>query len=489
MKSDHLHAIVEDQTLMLINGHWVPSSTQETLPVYNPGNGKLLTKIPLANAEDVDKAVQSARLAFETQLKSKITPLERGEMLWKLADLLERDKKILMQLESLDNGKPINKAEYDVDAAIKHFRYFSGWTTKILGHQIPVSSPDKLVYTRKEALGVVGLITPWNFPLMMAAWKVAPALACGNACILKPAEQTSLTALHLGKLALEAGFPKGALNVVTGNGAVTGEAISTHMDIDKVGFTGSTLIGKRIMAAAAKSNLKKVSLELGGKSPNIIFNDADLKKVKESIVWSSFYNTGQECTLGSRIYVQEEIFEDVLHHLIIEAEKLTIGEGKDNPDLGPMISELQMNSVLEYIELGKKEAELVHGGHRIEGKLANGYFISPTIFVTKNDDIRIVQEEIFGPVVTISPFKDESEITARANDSIYGLASAIWTNDISKAHRLASKINAGTIWINGYDMFDPSVPFGGYKQSGFGREMGASAIDLYTQEKSVWVAL
>jgi len=387
------------------------------------------------------------------------------------------------------NRKPLAKAEYDVVGAINHFKYYSGWATKIEGATIPVSS-DKLVYTKREPLGVVGLIVPWNFPLMMCAWKLAPALACGNCCVLKPAEQTPLTALYLGKLIQEAGFPEGVVNIVTGPGLPTGEAITSHMDIDKVSFTGSTAVGRRIMEAAAKSNLKKVSLELGGKSPNVIFDDADMAAVLGGVHWSSFYNTGQECTLGSRLFVQRSSFDEVINGLKANAEKLTIGNGLTSPDLGPMVSEKQMQSVLEYIKAGKSEgADLLSGGVRCSGGLSNGYFLPPTIFTHENDQFKIVKEEIFGPVVVVSPFDEFDEIVTRANDTKYGLAAAVWTKDISKAHRFANATKAGTVWINGYDMFDPAVPFGGFKESGMGKEMGKSAINLYTQEKTIWVAL
>ncbi|MBB3698939.1 aldehyde dehydrogenase family protein [Flammeovirga yaeyamensis] len=478
--------IIPSRLQMLIGGEWVDANNKESLSVINPANAQEITTVPLAAKEDIDIAVDSAQLAFENDT---LTPAERGQLLHKVADLLERDKEYLMHLESLDNGKPFDKAAYDVDSCIHHFRYYAGWTTKIHGDQIPVSSPNKLVYTRQEPLGVVGLIVPWNFPLMMSVWKVAPALACGNTCILKPAEQTPLTALHLGKLIMEAGFPKGYFNVVTGTGAITGEAITRHQKVAKISFTGSTDVGKKIMVAAAESNLKKVSLELGGKSPNIVFDDADIDQVIESVVWSSFYNSGQECTLGSRLYIHEKVYDQVLKGLIDKTSQLSIGKGIDSPDLGPLISETQMNRVLSYIALGKKEAQLEFGGHRLEGDLKEGYFVSPTIFSHQNDDLKIVQEEIFGPVVVVSSFKDEGEIIQRANHSIFGLAAALWTKDVSKAHRVAHQIQSGTVWINGYDMFDPSVPFGGYKQSGNGREMGKSAIDLYTQEKAVWLSL
>lgn len=473
---------------MLIGGEWVNAKSGKTIETSNPATGEILTTTPIADKSDIDDAVAAAQKAFETVWTQKINPAKRGRLMWKLADLMKRDLTILCELETLDNGKSLNDAKIDVLSSVAHFQYYAGWTTKIEGSTIPVNSPNQLVYTRREPLGVIGLITPWNFPLNMAAWKLAPALACGNCCIIKPAEQTPLTTLYLGKLAQEAGFPDGVINVVTGTGFPTGDAITRHMNIDKVGFTGSTAVGRKVMEAAAQSNLKKVSLELGGKSPNVIFADADLEKVMETTLWSSFYNSGQECTLGSRIYVQRPIYEQVVEILAKNAKTLKIGNGLENPDLGPMISERQMNTVLNYINIGKNEgAELVTGGTRLDGDLANGYFLPPTIFAHQNDELQIVQEEIFGPVVAVSPFDEFDEVLKRANNSKYGLAAAIWTKDISKAHRFAQQTKAGTIWINGYDLFNPAVPFGGYKESGFGREMGKSAIDLYTQEKAVWV--
>ena len=487
--NDHTIAFLDNPAKMLINGAWVSAENGETFKTINPANGSVLNEIPLAGLDDVNKAVIAARESYNTVWNKTTTPADRASLLWKLADLMERDKQILMELETLDNGKPLEKAQYDVESAINHFRYYSGWATKIEGSTLPVGN-NRIAYTKREPLGVTGLIVPWNFPLMITAWKMAPALACGNCCILKPAEQTTLTALYLGKLIGEAEFPDGVVNIVTGPGLPTGQAISSHMDIDKISFTGSTKVGRQIMESAAHSNLKKVSLELGGKSPNIIFEDADLDKISESIVWSSFYNSGQECTLGSRIYVQRSIFDKVVDILKTKADSLKIDKGMLNPDLGPMISESQLQTVLKYIDIGTSEgAELLAGGKRIKGELADGYFMEPTIFAHQNDQLQIVQEEIFGPVVVISPFDSFDEVVKRANDSIYGLAAAVWTNDISQAHRFANQVQAGTVWINGYDMFDPSVPFGGFKQSGIGKEMGKSAIELYTQEKTVWIAL
>ncbi len=474
---------------LFIGGDWVNPKEGKYFPSVNPANGETLAETPLATTPDVDQAVASARQAFQNHWYPKVKPAKRSELIHKLADLMQRDLQILMELETLDNGKPLNKAKYDVLGAINHFRYYAGWATKIEGSTIPVDG-SKLVYTLREPLGVVGLIVPWNFPLMMAAWKLAPALACGNCCVLKPAEQTPLTALYLCNLIQEAGFPEGVVNVVTGPGLPTGEAITQHMDIDKVSFTGSTVVGRKIMSAAANSNLKKVSLELGGKSPNVIFADADLKAVSQSAIWSSFYNTGQECTLGSRLYVERSIYDEFLGRLKQQAEQLSIGNGLNNPDLGPVVSQKQLDRVLHYIQLGQKEgAKLITGGERCGGDLGEGYFLNPTIFGHSNDDLQIVQEEIFGPVVVVSAFEEAEEAIRRANNTRYGLAAAVWTKDISKAHRFAQATQAGTIWINGYDLFDPAVPFGGHKESGIGAEMGKSAIDLYTQEKSVWVNL
>lgn len=480
-------AFIDRAHRLFIDNSWVPGSN-DNFDAINPANGQVISTIASASKTDVDTAVASCRRAFETTW-TNTTPAERSKLIWKLADLIQRDKLIFQELETLDNGKPLNKAAYDVDSTINHFRYYAGWATKIEGSSIPVNSPNKVVYTKREALGVVGLIVPWNFPLMITAWKLAPALACGNTCILKPAEQTSLTALYLAELIKEAGFPAGVVNVVTGFGAITGQAITEHMDIDKVSFTGSTAVGRKIMEAAAKSNLKKVSLELGGKSPNVIFKDAKIDDIINTMHWTAFYNTGQECTLGSRLYIERPVFEQVIERVKTEGEKLSIGNGLYNPDLGPIVSEQQMNSILNYIESGNTQgAELLTGGKRCKGDLANGYFLEPTIFTHQNEDLSIVKEEIFGPVVAASAFDDFEEVVAKANNTNYGLVAAVWTQDLSKAHRYADKINAGSVWINGYDLFDPAVPFGGFKESGNGKEMGKNAIELYTKDKAVWIA-
>lgn len=471
---------------MFVNGEWVSAAKGNSFESIDPSNGTILAEIPLADSLDVDRAVSAAQNAFDTQWKSRAGS-DKSLLIWRLADLIERDIQVFMELETLDNGKPIGKAEYDVKATINHFRYYAGWATKIAGSTLPTSQ-DRLVYTKKEPLGVVGLIIPWNFPLMMCAWKLAPALACGNCCILKPAEQTSLTALYLGHLIAEAGFPKGVVNIITGPGHPTGEALVAHQNVHKISFTGSTAVGKRIMEKAAQSNLKSVSLELGGKSPNVIFADAPMNKVLQALHWTSFYNSGQECTLGSRIYIEKKAYQQVVDTLLENTKKLSIDSGLANPDLGPLISQQQMDRVQNCISEGRKEGgEIILGGQRCSASHLNkGYFMEPTIFTHDNDQLKIVQEEIFGPVVVVSAFDDFDQVIARANCSDYGLAAAVWTKDSAKALRFADKMDAGTVWINGYDQFDPSVPFGGFKQSGIGKEMGESALDLYTKEKAVW---
>jgi phenylacetaldehyde dehydrogenase len=476
---------------ILINGKWVDATSGKTFPTYNPATGEVLANIAAGDKEDIDRAVKAARAAFETGPWSKISPSERGRLIWKLADLLEKHAEEFAQLESLDNGKPLKIARVaDLPLAIDHFRYYAGWATKIEGNTISLGLAEQgkfHAYTVREPVGVVGQIIPWNFPLLMAAWKLAPALATGCTIILKPAEQTPLTALRLGELILEAGFPEGVVNIVPGYGETAGAALSAHPDVDKIAFTGSTEIGKLILQAAA-GNLKKVSLELGGKSPNVVLEDADVDAVIPGAASAIFFNQGQCCCAGSRLYVDKKIFDKVVDGVAQNASKIRVGPGFDpENDMGPLVSEEQLNRVCGYLESGQQEgAKALTGGSRDGTK---GYFVKPTVLVNTTDKMKVVQEEIFGPVVTAIPFSDPNEIVAKANDTIYGLAAGIWTRDIKKAHALASKLRAGTVWINCYNVFDAALPFGGYKQSGWGREMGHEVLEHYTEVKTVCCAL
>jgi aldehyde dehydrogenase (NAD+)/phenylacetaldehyde dehydrogenase len=481
-------AFISSEKKLLIGGEAVDALIGEAFTSENPATGQVLCTLAAAASADVDRAVAAAREAFQTVWRD-FDAAKRGELLWKVAGLLEENLEHFAEIETLDNGKPLSFARADVANAIKHFRYYAGWTTKIEGATIPVSKPA-LVYTRREPVGVVGLITPWNFPLLMAAWKLAPALACGNAAVIKPAEQTSLTTLRLGQLMLEAGIPSGVVNVVTGMGVPAGSSLAAHIGVNKISFTGSTGVGRHIMRAAADSNLKRVSLELGGKNPQVIFADANLDAALESLHWDCFFNSGQECTAGARLYVERPIYQRVIERLKQQACQLRVGNGLTDVELGPVISREQLNTILGYIESGKAQgAKLIIGGERLRGELAAGYFLPPTIFAHEDDTLKIVQEEIFGPVVAVAPFDSFEEVIERANQTIYGLAAGVWTENLKKAHRFAHAIQAGVVWINGYDRFDPAAPFGGYKQSGFGREMGKEAIELYTQAKTIWVGM
>jgi phenylacetaldehyde dehydrogenase len=477
---------------ILINGKWVEAASGKTFPTYNPATGEVLANAAAGDREDIDRAVKAARAAFTSGPWSRISPSERGRLIWKLSDLLEKYAEEFAQLESLDNGKPLKIARVaDLPLAIDHFRYYAGWATKIEGNTIPMGLAQQgkfHAYTVREPVGVVGQIIPWNFPLLMAAWKLGPALATGCTVILKPAEQTPLTALRLGELIQEAGFPDGVVNIVPGYGETAGAALAAHPDVDKVAFTGSTEVGKLIVQASAATNLKKVSLELGGKSPNIVFDDADVDSAIAGAASAIFFNQGQCCCAGSRLYIEKKGFDKVVDGVAKEAEKLRVGPGFDpDSDLGPLVSEEQLNRVCGYMESGKKEgARAITGGSR-EG--TKGYFVKPTVLVDTREDMKVVQEEIFGPVVTATPFSDINEIAKTANDTIYGLAAGIWTRDIKKAHALASKLRAGTVWINCYNVFDAALPFGGYKQSGWGREMGHEVLKNYTEVKSVCSAL
>ncbi len=488
---DKVTNFVAQKRKMLINGKWVDAASGKTFPTYNPATGEVLANVAEGDREDIDRAVKAARAAFEKGPWAKISPSERGRMMWRLADLIEKHTEEFAQLESLDNGKPLKIARIaDLPLAVDHFRYYAGWATKIEGNTIPMGLARQgsyHAYTVREPVGVVGQIIPWNFPLLMAAWKLGPALATGCCVVLKPAEQTPLTALRLGELIQEAGFPDGVVNIVPGYGETAGAALAAHMDVDKIAFTGSTEVGKLIVHAAT-GNLKKVSLELGGKSPNIVMDDADLETAIPGASMAIFFNQGQCCCAGSRLFVEKKIFDKVVDGISQAASKIRVRPGLDpESDLGPLVSEEQLNRVCGYLESGIKEgAKATVGGSREGDK---GYFVKPTVLVNTNDNMKVVKEEIFGPVVTATPFSDMNEIVNRANDTVYGLAAGVWTRDVKKAHAIASKLKAGTVWINCYNVFDAALPFGGYKQSGWGREMGHEVLKNYTEVKSVCSAL
>ncbi|RID83005.1 aldehyde dehydrogenase family protein [Peribacillus asahii] len=472
---------------LLINGEWVEAASGQTFETLDPSNGKVLAVVSEAGPEDVDRAVKAARQAFENGPWRKMSASERGRLIYKLADLMEAHQEELAQLETLDNGKPINETRNaDVPLAIDHIRYYAGWTTKIMGQTIPVAG-NYFNYTRHEPVGVVGQIIPWNFPLLMATWKLGAALATGCTIVLKPAEQTPLSALYLGQLALEAGIPAGVLNIVPGFGETAGAPLVDHPDVDKIAFTGSTSVGKMIMRQAA-GTVKKISLELGGKSPNIILPDADMSKAIPGALMGIMFNQGQVCCAGSRLYIQKKSYDNVVADLASHAKNIKQGAGiNPSTQIGPLVSQEQLERVGRYIELGKTEgAEVVAGGVYGQGE---GYFVQPTIFADVNDEMTIAKEEIFGPVVSAMPFEDLDDVIRRANNSEYGLAAGLWTQDVKKAHYVANQLKAGTVWVNCYNVFDAASPFGGYKQSGIGREMGSYALDNYTEVKSVWINL
>jgi aldehyde dehydrogenase (NAD+) len=472
---------------LLIGGKWAPAKSGKTFETLNPANEDVLALVAQGGKADVDEAVKAARKAFEEGKWPAMSPHQRARYLFRVADLIEAHADELAMLESLDNGKPLAQARaVDIPGSAATFRYYAGWCTKIYGETNP-SDPAMFNYTLREPVGVCGQIIPWNFPLSMASWKIAPALACGNTVILKPAEQTPLTALRLGELILEAGLPDGVVNIITGFGPGAGSAIAEHPDIDKVAFTGSGEVGRLILKASAV-NLKRVSLELGGKSPNIIFPDADMKQALPAAMMGVFYNSGQVCAAGTRIFVQHDIYDKFVDDLTKFTEGLTVGDPLDSKTkMGPVVSKEQFDRIKGYLELGKHEgAKVTIGGEAAPGK---GYFIKPTVFADVSNQMKIAREEIFGPVATAIPFRDEADAVFQGNDTTYGLAAAVWTRDISRAHKVARALKAGTVWVNTYGSVDPISPFGGYKQSGFGRELGKHSIELYTQVKSVYVKL
>ena len=474
---------------LFINGRWCDAASGRTFETPNPATGETLARIAEGGAEDIDRAVRAARKAFEEGPWSRMTPSERGRIIWRIGDLILQHVDELAELESLDNGKPFAVAQAaDVPLAADLFHYMAGWATKIEGNTINISVPympgaNFHSYTLREPVGVVGQIIPWNFPLLMAAWKLGPALAAGNCVVLKPAEQTPLTALRLAELIAEAGMPDGVVNVVPGFGETAGAALSAHNDVDKVAFTGSTEVGKLIVQAAARSNLKKLTLELGGKSPNIVFDDAGPAAI-EGAAHAIFFNHGQCCVAGSRLFVQRGRFDEVVDGVAQIAKSIKMGPGMEpGTQMGPLVSEEQLRLVTGYLRSGEDEgATALAGGGRFGDC---GYFVEPTVLTNTRPEMKVVREEIFGPVLVASPFSDLDEIAAVANDSDYGLGAGIWTKDISKAHALAKKLKAGTVWINCYNVFDAALPFGGYKQSGWGREMGHEALNAYTEVKAV----
>jgi acyl-CoA reductase-like NAD-dependent aldehyde dehydrogenase len=472
---------------LFIGGEWQDAASGKTFDVIDPARAEVVTEVAEADAADMDRAVRAAREAFEGGWR-KMTPRQRGRLMWKLAERLEERKDEIALVETLNNGKPLFESGIDVAMAIQTYEYYAGWATKIEGETIPVSVPFQFNYTLREPIGVVGAIVPWNFPLNLASWKVAPALAAGCTVILKPASETPLTALLLADAAAEVGFPPGVLNVVPGHGRTAGEALVAHPGVDKIAFTGSTAVGQHI-ARVAVDTVKRVSLELGGKSPNIVFADADLPAAAKGALNGIFYGKGEVCAAGSRLLVEESVHEQLVGMVAEGADGMKVGDPLEKGTrVGAVVSEQQMETVLGYIQKGVEEgARVVAGGGRAD--IEPGYFVKPTVFDDVTSDMTIAREEIFGPVLATLTFDGVEEAIELANDSMYGLAAAVWTSDVKKAHYVASRLKAGTVWINTYNLYDPASPFGGYKESGYGRDLGRHALEQYTQVKSVWVNL
>ncbi|WP_284982303.1 aldehyde dehydrogenase family protein [Arthrobacter sp. efr-133-TYG-118] len=471
----------------LIDGQNVPSASGESFTTFNPCDGESLAQVSFGGTEDVNRAVSAARRALDGPW-GRMSPSQRSKILWRVGDLLEERLEEIALVEALDNGKPLAYARLvDVPLAADWFRYMAGWPTKLEGSTIPVSAVatpgDYFAYTVREPVGVVAAVVAWNFPLLLAAWKLSPALAAGNTVILKPAEQTPLSAALLGEILRDAGVPDGVVNIVQGDGENVGAVLAAHPGVDKISFTGSTEVGRKIVAAA-RGNLKKVTLELGGKSPNVVFADADIDAAIEGAANAIFFNQGEACEAGSRLYVQSKVYDRVVEGVAKIASEMKVGDSlAPDTQMGPLVSEQQLNTVLGYLESGRSEGATAVTGGRRKGDV--GYFVEPTVLVDTKPSMRVVKEEIFGPVVTAMPFNDVDDIIRTANDTNYGLAAAVWTSDVSKAHNVASKLKAGTVWINSYHILDPALPFGGYKQSGWGREHGAAVLDAYTETKTV----
>jgi aldehyde dehydrogenase (NAD+) len=477
---------------LFVGGKYVEPASGKAIAVMNPATGEKIGDVPDASPADVDNAVRAARKSFESRAWRGLNVSERERIIWRIGELIEKSKEELALLESLNNGKTFREAlRGDIPPAADVFRYYAGWARKIYGETIPVDG-NYLNYTLREPVGVVGMITAWNYPMLLAAWKVAPALATGCSMVIKPSEMTPFTTFKLAEYCLEAGVPESVVNVITGLGPTAGDTLARHNDVDKIAFTGSVRTARSLMKASADTNLKPLSLELGGKSPNIIFPDADLPRAAKAAFWGIYANKGEVCSAGSRLLVHEKIYDEFVSGLVESAKKMNVGDPLDpSSEMGSQISQEQLDRVLSYVEAGKQEgARLLCGGERdTAGAKARGFFMKPAIFADVKPQMKIAQEEIFGPVLATMKFHDADEAAELANSTVYGLVSAIWTRDIQVAHRLAQQIKAGSVWINDYNCFDSASPFGGYKQSGFGREMGPHAIESYTRVKSVWVAL
>ncbi|MEA2630353.1 MAG: aldehyde dehydrogenase [Chloroflexota bacterium] len=474
------------QTRLLIDNQWVDPVEGGEFDTYNPATGEVIAEVAEGTAADVDKAVKAARRALEKGPWGTMDAADRGNLMFELADLVERDSQSLAALESLNSGKTINDAIGDMQGVVNTLRYYAGWADKIEGRTVPVRGIF-LSYTLRQPVGVVGQIIPWNFPLLMLAWKWGPALACGNTIVMKPAEQTPLTALRLGELAIEAGFPAGVINLINGFGETAGAALVAHPDVDKIAFTGHVDTAKIIQRQAAET-LKRTTFELGGKSPNVIFADADMEDAVAGAFHAIYFHGGQCCTAGSRLFVEEKIHDDFVARLAEKARNRSIGDPLDPAtEQGPQVSQEQMEKILHYVDLGRKEgARLLTGGARRGDR---GYFVEPTLFDDVKDDMAIARDEIFGPVVSVLPFRQVDELVERANNTSYGLAAAVWTKDIDKAHLFARRVKAGTVWVNCYHVVDATTPFGGFKMSGQGRENGEAALEHYTETKTVTVKL